>query len=159
MSSTSLEIADWLDATYEALAEHDIGLFLSSFAPDARWTLQGHSVGLRYAGTHIGRDAIARLVSGIVSDFRPRDFFVEDIIVGEGTAAVRWSVMLHALQTGRMRHLEVFDHVVFRDGAIRSLTQFFDSGAVAATAGLLEPAPAGETVRHFLRQTNRSLKR
>jgi ketosteroid isomerase-like protein len=138
MSQAFIEVIDWLDATYEALSLNDIDLFLSAFAPDARWRLQGQTAGLPFAGLRVGHDAIREMIAMIYADFKMRDFFIEDIIANETSAAVRWSVLATAIHTGHRSQLEVFDHIVLREGKIASLTQFFDTAAVADASGHIQ---------------------
>ncbi len=133
-----IEIADWLDAVYEALSVNDLDLFLSAFDPDARWCLLGHSAHLPFAGLRVGHAAIREMIGLIYRDFRMRDFFIEDIIANEGSAAVRWSALATSRATGRETHVEVFDHILFEGRSIRSLTQFFDTAAVGTSAGRIE---------------------
>jgi ketosteroid isomerase-like protein len=138
-----LEVADWLDAAYEALSVNDIDLFLTAFSPDARWNLQGRGAGLPFAGVKVGQAAIREMISAIHGQFKMRDFFIEDIVANRESAAVRWSAMATSIATGRQIQLEVFDHIVIKDGKIASLTQFFDSAAIAATASNALPALQG----------------
>jgi ketosteroid isomerase-like protein len=142
MSEAFIEVADWLDAAYEALSVNDLDLFLTAFAPDARWNLLGHATGMPFAGVRVGTHAIREMIQLIYADFKMRDFFIEDIIANKNAAAVRWSVMSTSLSTGQQAHLEVFDHIIIHDGKIASLTQFFDTAAVAATAGRLNAIKA-----------------
>ena len=139
MAQPFIEVADWLDATYEALSVNDIDLFLSAFAVDARWNLFGQGTGMPFSGLRVGREAIREMIDLIYADFKMRDFFVEDIIANENAAAVRWSVLSTSLSTGQQAHLEIFDHIIIQDGKIASLTQFFDTAAVAVTAGRVTP--------------------
>ncbi|MGL4439318.1 MAG: nuclear transport factor 2 family protein [Bosea sp. (in: a-proteobacteria)] len=145
MGQSFIEIADWLDATYEALSLNDIDLFLTAFAPDARWNLLGQGTGMPFFGLRIGKSAIREMIHLIYADFKMRDFFIEDIIANEHAAAVRWSVLSTSLSTGQQAHLEVFDHIIIHEGKIASLTQFFDTAAVAVTAGRVVPVK-GEKV-------------
>ena len=138
-----LEVADWLDAAYEALSVNDIDLFLTAFAQEARWNLQGRSAGLPFAGVKVGHLAIREMIAAIHAEFRICDFFVEDIVANQESAAVRWSAMATSIVTGRQLQLDVFDHIVIKDGKIVSLTQFFDSAAIAATAGNVPPVLRG----------------
>lgn len=135
MGQSFIEIADWLDATYEALSVNDIDLFLTAFRPDARWNILGHGTGMPFSGLRIGTDAIREMIRLIYADFKMRDFFIEDIIANGNAAAVRWSALSMSLATGQQAHLEVFDHIIIQDGKIASLTQFFDTAAIAVTAG------------------------
>lgn len=142
VGQSHLEIADWLDATYEALSLNDLDLFLSAFDTNARWNLLGQSTGMPFFGVRIGKAAIREMIQLIYADFKMRDFFIEDIIANESAAAVRWSVLSTSLSTGQQAHLEVFDHIIIQDGKIASLTQFFDTAAIAATAGRVVPVKA-----------------
>lgn len=142
MTKSHIEIADWLDAAYEALSINDIDLFLTAFAPNARWNLLGHGTGMPFAGVHVGKESIRQMIQLIFADFKMRDFFIEDIIVNGNAAAVRWSVLSTSLSTGHQVQLEVFDHIILQDGKIASVTQFFDSAAVAVTAGRVAPVRA-----------------
>jgi ketosteroid isomerase-like protein len=139
MPQPFIEVMDRIDAAYEALAANNIDLFLSAFHPDARWNLLGTGVGLPYAGLRVGHDEIRKMIQLIYADFKLRDFFIEDIIANENAAAVRWSVLSTSLYTGKQAHLEVFDHIIIQDGVIASLTQFFDTAAVAVTSGRVAP--------------------
>lgn len=145
MSQPFIEIADWLDATYEALSVNDLDLFLSAFAPNARWHLQGERAGLPFSGLKVGQKAIREMIEMIYSNFKMRDFFIEDIIVNQNAAAVRWSVLSTSLSTGQQAHLEIFDHIIIHDGKIASLTQFFDTGAVAVNVGRVAPVKLAVT--------------
>lgn len=138
MSRSPSDTSAWLDAAYEALSINDIDLFLSAFAPKARWNLLGHGAGLPFAGVRVGHGAIRDMIKEIYTEFEMRDFFIEDIIVGEHGAAVRWSAMATARNTGRKSQIEVFDHIVMQKGLIVSLTQFFDTAAVADAAGRMQ---------------------
>jgi ketosteroid isomerase-like protein len=135
MAQPFIEVMDRLDAAYEALSSNDLDLFLSAFAPDARWNLLGQGTGMPFSGIRVGTDAIREMISLIYADFKMRDFFIEDIIANENSAAVRWSVMSTSLSTGQQAYLEVFDHIILQGGKIASLTQFFDTAAVAVTSG------------------------
>jgi ketosteroid isomerase-like protein len=135
MAEAFIETIDWLDSAYEALSANDIDLFLSAFAPDARWRLLGHGAGLPFAGTRVGHVAIRDMIQMIYAEFKMRDFFIEDIIANETGAAVRWSALATGVETGKQSQIEVFDHIILRDGKIASLTQFFDTAAVADAAG------------------------
>jgi ketosteroid isomerase-like protein len=46
--------------------------------------------------------------------------------------------MATARNTGRKSQIEVFDHIVMQKGLIVSLTQFFDTAAVADAAGRMQ---------------------
>ena len=142
----SIEIADRIQGAYEALAISDIDLFLSAFTPDARWHLLANGAGLPFTGVHIGQVAIRRLISSIFREFTMRDFFIDDMIVGENSAAVRWSSLSTSIATGRQSQIDVFDHLVLQDGRIASLTQFFDTAAVAEAAGLVRVIPRADAV-------------
>jgi ketosteroid isomerase-like protein len=135
MDTDEIEIAARIEAACEALASDDIDLFLSAFAPDARWRLLGHNAGLPFSGNHAGHGAIRQMIASIYELFKMRDFFVEDIIVNGDSAAVRWSALATSKDTARQSAVEVFDHIIMRDGLIVSLTQFFDTAAVADVAG------------------------
>lgn len=135
MSQPYIEILDRLDAAYEALSNNDLDLFLTAFLPEARWNLLGQGTGMPFSGQRVGTAAIREMIQLIYAEFKMRDFFIEDIIANENSAAVRWSVLSTSLATGQQAQLEVFDHIVIKDGKIASLTQFFDTAAVAATAG------------------------
>ena len=142
MPEAFLEIADWLDATYEALSVNDIDLFLTAFAPDARWTSLGQTTQLPFVGARIGHRAIREMIDLIYAEFKMRDFFIEDIIANGNAAAVRWSAMATSHATGQQSQIEVFDHIIIADRRIVSLTQFFDTAAVATTAGILKSVKA-----------------
>ncbi len=143
METDEIEIAARLEAAYEALAADDIDLFLSAFAPDARWRLLGHNAGLPFSGNHTGHAAIRQMIASIYELFKMRDFFVDDIIVSGESAGVRWSALATSKDTARQSAVEVFDHIIMRDGMIVSLTQFFDTAAVADVAGRMRRV-AGE---------------
>lgn len=143
MSRGFLVEEDWLDSVYEALAVNDIDLFLSAFSQTARWHILGHRSGLPFSGTRVGHAEIRDLIRMIYADFRMRDFFVEDIIVNERSAAVRWSAVSTSIATGQQAQVEVFDHIVFEERQILSLTQFFDTASVAASAGIIKPVKLG----------------
>jgi ketosteroid isomerase-like protein len=135
MGQAFIETIDWLDATYEALSKDDFELFLSAFAPEARWNLLGHGVGLPFAGLRVGHNAIRQMIGQIYSEFQMRDFFIDDIIANERSAAVRWSAMATSVRTAKRSQIDVFDHIVFEGRQIVSLTQFYDTAAIAETAG------------------------
>ncbi len=139
MTQAFIETIDWLDATYEALSRNDIDLFLTSFAADARWNVVGAGSGLPFAGQRTGHLAIREIIGLIYSEFRIRDFFIEDIIANEGSAAVRWSALATSIATGRATQIEVFDHLVIRGRLILSVTQFLDTASVASAAGKMRP--------------------
>jgi ketosteroid isomerase-like protein len=143
MAQAFIEIVDQLDATYEALSVNDIDLFLSSFTADARWMMLGRSVALPFAGWRVGHDQIREMIGLIYAEFKMRDFFIDDIIANETSAAVRWSAMATAIKTGNQSQIEVFDHIVLRDGKIASLTQFFDTAAIADVSGRIRRTPEG----------------
>jgi ketosteroid isomerase-like protein len=138
MSEKHIDIAAKLEAAYEALSVDDVGLFLAAFSPTARWSLQGNIAGLPFAGMKSGHAEIRRMIRRIYDEFKMRDFFIEDIIVGDTSAAVRWSALATSKQTGRQQHLEVFDHLMLHEGLIVSLTQFYDTAAVADAAGRMQ---------------------
>jgi ketosteroid isomerase-like protein len=138
MEADEIEIASRIEAAYEALAGDDVDLFLSAFAQDARWRLLGHNAGLPFTGNHTGHGAIRRMIASIFELFKMRDFFVEDIIVQGESVGVRWSAVATSKDTARQSAVEVFDHIIMRDGMIVSLTQFFDSAAVADVAGRMK---------------------
>jgi ketosteroid isomerase-like protein len=142
----ALEVADRIQGAYEALGFNDIDLFLSAFTPDARWHLLANGAGLPFTGVHIGQQAIRQLIGSIFRDFTMRDFFVDDVIVGENSAAVRWSALSTSIATGRKSQIDVFDHLVLHEGRIASLTQFFDTAAVAESAGLVRVIPREDAV-------------
>jgi ketosteroid isomerase-like protein len=135
MAQAFIEVIDWLDATYEALSVNDLDLFLSAFSEDARWRMLGQPAVLPFAGWRTGHGPIREMIGLIYADFKMRDFFVDDIIANETSAAVRWSAMATSLKSGAQSQIEVFDHIVLRDGKIASLTQFFDTAAIADVAG------------------------
>lgn len=135
MASGMIDIAARLEAAYEALSVDDIDLFLSAFAPHARWRLLGNNAGLPFAGLRTGHDDIRAMIGMIHEHFKMRDFFIEDVLVHGSSAAVRWSAMATSKDTGRQSAMEVFDHMVMQDGQIISLTQFFDTAAIADAAG------------------------
>ena len=136
-----IEIAARIEAAYEALAADDIDLFLSAFAENARWRLLGHNAGLPFSGNHVGHAAIRGMIDSIYELFRMRDFFVDDIIVQGDSAGVRWTALATFRDTGRQSAVEVFDHILMREGLIVSLTQFFDTAAVADVAGRMKRVP------------------
>ena len=140
MGQPFIEIVDRLDAAYEALSLNELDLFLSAFTPDARWMLHGKGAGLPFAGLRTGHAEIRRMIELIHVDFKMRDFFVEDIVANETSAAVRWSAMSTSTATGQQFQIEVFDHIILEGGKIKSLTQFFDTAAVAASAGIMRSA-------------------
>jgi ketosteroid isomerase-like protein len=135
MALTRIDIAARLEAAYEALSVDDVALFLAAFSPVARWSMQGNIAGLPFAGNQTGHAEIVRMIRHIYDEFKMRDFFIEDIIVGETSAAVRWSALATSKHTGRQQQLDVFYHIVLDDGLIVSLTQFFDTAAIADAAG------------------------
>jgi ketosteroid isomerase-like protein len=135
MGQDNLETAARLEAAYEALSVDDIDLFLTAFSPTARWRLLGNSAGLPFAGIQNGHDGIRAMIISIYDHFKMRDFFVEDVLVHGHSAAVRWSAMATSKDTARQSAIEVFDHIILQDGLIISLTQFFDTAAVADAAG------------------------
>jgi ketosteroid isomerase-like protein len=143
MRTDEIEIASRIEAAYEALAADDIDLFLSAFAEDARWRLLGHNAGLPFSGNHTGHAAIRRMIASIYELFKMRDFFVEDILVSGESAGVRWTAVATSKDTARQSAVEVFDHIIMRDGMIVSLTQFFDTAAVADVAGRMKRVPQG----------------
>jgi hypothetical protein len=138
---------DWLDSVYEALSVNDIDLFLSAFSPKARWHILGHRSGLAFSGIKVGHAEIRDLIRMIYSDFKMRDFFIEDIIVNRRSGAVRWSALSTSIATGEQAQIEVFDHIVFEGRQILSLTQFFDTASVAASAGMIKTVKPGSPVR------------
>lgn len=147
MTQAFIEVVDWLDATYESLSRNEIDLFLTSFTPDARWNVVGVESGFAFTGLHVGHDAIREMIGQIYAEFRMRDFFIEDIIANENSAAVRWSAMATSIATGQAAQIEVFDHLIMRDRLIVSVTQFLDTAAIANAAGkmrLVERAKAAE---------------
>ncbi len=141
-----IEIAARFEAAYEALAVNDVSLFLSAFAPNARWSMQGNVTSLPFAGNRSGHAAIREMIRLIYVEFKMRDFFIDDIIIGEHSAAIRWSAMATSKATGQQFALNVFDHIVLQKGLIVSLTQFFDTAAVAATAGRIALVTADTSV-------------
>lgn len=141
MGQAFIETIDWLDATYEALSQNDFELFLSAFSPQARWNLLGHGIGLPFAGLRIGHQAIRQMIGEIYSEFQMRDFFVDDIIANERSAAVRWSALATGIRTGKRSQIDVFDHILFEGRQIVSLTQFYDTAAIADAAGRIVRAP------------------
>jgi ketosteroid isomerase-like protein len=138
MTQHYIEVMDRLDAAYEALSVNDMDLFLTAFSPDARWNLLGSGAGLPFAGLRCGHAAIREMIGLIFAEFKVRDFFIEDIIANESAAAVRWSALTTAINTGKQAQIEVFDHIVMQNGLIISLTQFLDTAAVAETAGRIQ---------------------
>jgi ketosteroid isomerase-like protein len=138
MKAHEIEIAARIEAAYDALASDDIDLFLSAFAENARWRLLGQNAGLPFSGNHTGHAAIRRMINSIYEVFKMRDFFVDDIIVQGDSAGVRWTALATSRDTARQSAVEVFDHIVMRDGLIVSLTQFFDTAAVADVAGRMK---------------------
>lgn len=146
MTEAFIEVVDWLDATYEALSRNEIDLFLTSFSPQARWNVAGAGSGFPFTGLRVGHDAIRQLIGEIYSEFRMRDFFIEDIIANENSAAVRWSALATSIATGRPSQVEVFDHIVIREGLIVSLTQFLDTAAIASAAGKMRPVVVEKTL-------------
>lgn len=145
MGQSYIETADWLDATYEALSLNNLDLFLTAFHSNARWNIQGQATGMPFSGQRVGTVAIREMIQLIYADFKMRDFFIEDIIANENAAAVRWSVLSTSLATGQQAHLEVFDHIIIQDRKIASLTQFFDTAAVAVTSGRVVPFKSDKT--------------
>jgi ketosteroid isomerase-like protein len=141
-----IDIADRIQGAYEALSHNDVDLFLTAFTPQARWHLLANGAGLPFTGVHIGQQAIRKLIGSIFRDFTMRDFFIDDIIVGEHSAAVRWSALSTSIATGRKSQIDVFDHLVLHEGRIMSLTQFFDTAAVAEAAGRLRVIPREDAV-------------
>jgi ketosteroid isomerase-like protein len=135
MERDVIETAAHLEAAYEALSVDDIDLFLSAFAPQARWRLLGNSAGLPFAGIRTGHDDIRAMITCIYDHFKMRDFFIEDILVHGHSAGIRWSALATSKDTARQSAIEVFDHIILQDGLIISLTQFFDTAAVADAAG------------------------
>lgn len=138
---------DWLDSVYEALSVNDIDLFLSAFSPKARWHILGHRSGLPFSGIKVGHSEIRDLIRMIHVDFKMQDFFIEDIIVNQHSGAVRWSALSTSVATGEQAQIEVFDHIVFEGRQIMSLTQFFDTASVAASAGMIRTVTPGSTGR------------
>ncbi len=120
----------------------DIDLFLSAFSPNARWRLLGNNAGLPFAGTRQGHDQIRHMIAQIYDHFKMRDFFIEDVLVDGQSAGVRWSAMATSKDTARQSAIEVFDHILMQDGLIMSLTQFFDTAAVADVAGRMQRVPS-----------------
>lgn len=135
MAQDTIETAARLEAAYEALSVDDIDLFLSAFAPHARWRLLGNNAGLPFAGHRHGHGEIKVMIALIYEHFKMRDFFIEDVLVHGHSAAVRWSAMATSKDTARQSAIEVFDHIIMQDGLIISLTQFFDTAAIADAAG------------------------
>jgi ketosteroid isomerase-like protein len=146
MAMIRIDMAARLEAAYEALSVDDVALFLAAFSQSARWSLQGNIAGLPFAGMQSGHAEIRRMIRRIYDEFKMRDFFIEDIIVGDASAAVRWSALATSKQTGRQLQLDVFDHIVLNDGLIVSLTQFFDTAAIADAAGRMRRVPLERTV-------------
>lgn len=140
MPEAFIEVIDWLDATYEALSRNKIDMFLTSFSPAARWNIMGAGAGLPFVGSRTGHDGIRQTIQLIYREFDFQDFFIEDIIANEFSAAVRWSALATSIRTDKPAQIEVFDHILIRDRLIVSITQFFDTAAVAGAAGSMSPA-------------------
>jgi ketosteroid isomerase-like protein len=100
-------------------------------APDVTAQLIGDPTVIPFAKRYVGLEEIERLVQDIDMEFEFLSFEIIRVLIDGARAAAQWRGELRHRGTNAVAEVEVFDHVVLRDGRIGSFVQFFDTAAAA----------------------------
>jgi ketosteroid isomerase-like protein len=116
---------------FAAMARRDIAGVLDRLSEDIEWRIAGPSE-LPFAGTHRGRDEVARFFetfgrSAEFEEFEPQEYFASGekvVVLGRERQRVR--------KTGRVVETEWAMAFVVRDGKIAKFHNYVDTHAVAS---------------------------
>ena len=120
---------------YDAFASGDMEAWKGTQADDVVWTIQ---VGLPYAGTYTGADAVIEGVFAPIGEMWP-NFKVEPIHYYESGD----TVFVHIKMTAEGLDTESIHMVTIKNGKYASFQPFEDSAAMMKAAKQLEPSPEG----------------
>jgi ketosteroid isomerase-like protein len=101
------------------------------FADDCELHFIGDPTAIPFARVHRGLDAARALTDRIDLEFEFLSFQIERLLVDGDRAAVHWTAHLRHPGTSARGMIESFDHIVFRDDKIVTVTKFFDTAQTA----------------------------
>lgn len=118
----------------EAYGRKDVAPLFDCLDEAVQFHFAAHPDHFSFAGTHAGRDGIARAVSLIARDFDCLDFRARDFIAeGDRVAALTEGVIQHR-GTGNKLDIRMVDIVRLSEGRIVEFTEFFDTGSILAAS-------------------------
>jgi len=137
MSPSSRSPLEIIRSDCGACARGDLGGMLVDLHPQVRWT---EAAGFPYAGTYVGRDAIARGVfTRIAQDHDGFGFPVEQLAGSDGTVVATGSCRGTGRSTGRALDVRTAPVRELTEGCVTVFEQFTDTLLVDRA---LHPGPA-----------------
>lgn len=125
MSISHRTALDIIRSHYEASARGDLDGMLADMHPQVRWT---EAAGFPYAGTYIGRDAIARGVfARIAQDWDGFGFHLEQLVGSDGTVVATGSYRGTCRSTGRALDVRTAHVWQLAEGRVTAFEQFTDT--------------------------------
>jgi ketosteroid isomerase-like protein len=102
-------------------------------AADCELRIIGDPVLIPFARRHSGIEEVAALIAGIDMEFEMLNQDIVELLVDGDRAAVRWLSTSRHRGTGAWVSVEALDHLILRHGKIASVTEFFDTAAIAGS--------------------------
>jgi ketosteroid isomerase-like protein len=100
---------------------------IGCFAEDCELHFIGDPTAISFARIHRGLDEARALTDKMDMEFEFLSFHIERILVDGDRAGVHWSAHVRHRGTNARGMIESFDHVVFREDRMVSVTKFFDT--------------------------------
>jgi len=134
MSTSPRTALDIIRSHYEASGRGDIDGMLVDMHPQVRWT---EAAGFPYAGTYVGREAIARGVfARIAQDWDGFGFHLEQLIASDDTVVATGSYRGRCRGTGRTLDVRTAHVWKLAEGQVMAFEQFTDTLWVDRAMGM-----------------------
>ena len=104
-------------------------------APEVVYRMVGHRSYSPFSGAFHGPDAVIAGIRELNIEFEFHDMIIDQIIIEDENAAVRWHGRWRNRGTGASANFEGFAHLVFRDSKLASYTNFVDTALAANISG------------------------
>ncbi len=94
--------------------------------------LVGDTTAIPFARSHFGLEAVCAMVDQINMEFEFMQFWIYRILIDGDRVALHRAANVRHRGTGARGYSESLDYLTIRDGKIVSMTEFFDTRAVAS---------------------------